>query len=99
MMKEKELISLEQNFSETINKIKCLRDIEPNPNWVLSDRSRLAFKMEMKRKKGLLAKDVFQLKELLSFWNNWQPHKGFRPAYTFLTILGIIFGRDRKSVV
>jgi len=88
-MKEKELVSLEKESSEIIAKIGILKNIKPNTDWVIFDRSRLAFKLQMNRKKDLLAKDAFQLKELLSFWGGWQPKYAFRPIYAVVTILGI----------
>lgn len=51
---------------EILRKIKLLKAVEPTEEWVLSCRAKLAFRMEMSRKKDLLAKDTFALKELFS---------------------------------
>ncbi|MDD2730952.1 MAG: DUF5667 domain-containing protein [Candidatus Portnoybacteria bacterium] len=91
-MKEKELVSLEKESSEIIAKIGTLKNIKPNTDWVIFDRSRLAFKLQMNRKKDMLVNDVFQLKELLSFWGGWQPKYAFRPVYAIVTVLGIMLG-------
>lgn len=75
---------------ELIQKIKLLKNISPNENWVISCRSKLAFRMEMERKQSILNKDLFTLKELFSFWQN--PQSVFKAVYSFALIAVVVLG-------
>ena len=55
------------NEQELISKIQLLKEIKPSEDWVLSCRGRLAFRLEMDRKKDILTKDTSALKELFDF--------------------------------
>lgn len=52
------------------NLLEPLKSVEPNENWVISCRSKLAFRIEMERKKHLLDKDFSVLRGLFSFLEN-----------------------------
>lgn len=53
---------------QLINLIKKLKSVQPDENWVILNRSRLAFRLEMEHKKDLLNRDFSVLGELFSFW-------------------------------
>jgi hypothetical protein len=88
-MQKKNSLAEEKAFSEIINKIQVLKDSEPNENWVISNRAKLAFRMEMERKKGLLDRDIFTLKELFSSLQANAPRRAFKAVYAF-SVLGAI---------
>lgn len=69
---------------ELIRKIQLLKQVGPNDNWVLSCRARLAFRMEMQRKKGLLTRDIFTLKELFGFWPTKSANWALKPLYSLI---------------
>ncbi|MEK7067620.1 MAG: DUF5667 domain-containing protein, partial [Patescibacteria group bacterium] len=75
---------------ELINKIQLLKEIKPTEEWVLSCRSRLAFRMEMARKKGLLQRDLATFKELFSSWTMNQPQPAFRAIWSVIIAFGLI---------
>lgn len=77
------------NDKEIIKKIKLLKEVKPQAEWVFSCRSRLALKLETERKKELLSNDLFALKELFAFWRIWQPRFILRLVYALLMILGV----------
>ena len=84
---------------ELITKIKLLKEVGPQEDWIIFCRSRLAFRLEMGRKKNLLNKDFFALKELFSFWRNFEPKIGFRWAYTLAIALIIVSGGGSLTVL
>lgn len=80
---------------DLIEKIELLREIKPSEEWVISLRSRLAFRMEMERKKDILNKDIFALRELFSFWGNYRGNRtdrthGANWIYKLAVSLGIV---------
>lgn len=83
---------------ELIKKIKLLRDIKPQEEWVILARARLAFRLEMARKQDLLKKDLFALSGLFSFWRVKQPQLAFRPLYGLIIALGVILSGGSFAV-
>lgn len=77
---------------EFITKIQLLKEIKPSEDWVLSCRARMAFRLEMDRKKNILNKDVFILRELFAFWGNIQQKSSFNWAYSLAVALIVIIG-------
>ncbi len=77
---------------DLINKIQLLKKISPKEDWVISTRAKLAFRLEMARKKNLLNKDLFTLKELFSSWGTNQPKLAFSPLYGVIIALGLVLG-------
>lgn len=77
---------------DLINKIQLLKKINPKEDWVISTRAKLAFRLEMARKKNLLNKDLFTLKELFSSWGTNQPKLAFSPLYGVIIALGLVLG-------
>lgn len=77
---------------ELISKIQLLKDIKPTEEWVLSCRARLAFRLEMSRKKDLLQKDAFALRELFSFWRGASRQPSFNMAYSLTVAFLVIVG-------
>jgi hypothetical protein len=77
---------------ELVRRIKLLKQVKPPKDWVVFCRSRLAFRMEMERKKNLLNKDFFALGELFSFWRLNQPQMAFRAIYASIIAFGVILG-------
>ena len=82
---------------QLINLIKSLKSVKPDENWVILNRSRLAFRLEMEHKKDLLNKDFSVLGELFSFWKNGQP-MAWRMARGFLAGLLIFLGMGGATV-
>jgi len=79
-MEEKDLVS----------KIVLLKDIKPKEYWVVSCRSRLAFRIEMERKKALLNKDIFALEELFSFWRVFNFNRTFKTLYISAILFALL---------
>ncbi|MDP3901599.1 MAG: DUF5667 domain-containing protein [bacterium] len=77
---------------DLINKIQLLKQITPKEEWVVSTRAKLAFRMEMARKKNLLNKDLFALKELFSTWTANEPKFAFSPVYGVIIAFGLVLG-------
>ena len=77
---------------DLINKIQLLKQISPKEEWVVSMRAKLAFRIEMARKKNLLNKDLFALKELFSTWGTNQPKLAFSPLYGVIIAFGLVLG-------
>lgn len=69
---------------ELVRKIELLKGVRPSDDWVLSCRARLAFRMEMQRKKGLLTRDIFALKELFGFWPVKSANRALKPVYSLI---------------
>ncbi len=78
--------------NELVEKIKILKGIKPGEDWILSCRARLAFRMEMDRKKNLLKGDVFTLKELFTFWGSCQSNSALRLAQGLIIAIAVVFG-------
>jgi len=83
---------------QLINLIQKLKSVGPDENWVILNRSRLAFRLEMEHKKDLLNKDFSVLGELFSFWNINQPSVAWRAARGFLAGFLILFGFGGATV-
>jgi len=82
----------EKLFTGTIEKIKLLNELKPKENWVIFCRANLAMRLEMERKKELLNKDLFTLKELFSSLQRTEkPKHSFRLAYAIFLGLAITF--------
>ena len=82
----------EKIYSGMIKKIAVLKEVKPNNNWVVFNRSNLVLKMEMKHKKDILNNDLFALKELFSnFRIETQPKHSFRLIYAIPMGLALIF--------
>jgi len=77
---------------DLINKIQLLKQVKPKEDWVIFCRSRLAFRLEMERKRGLLNKDLFALREVFAFWRVKQPGLALKAAYALILVLGMILG-------
>ncbi len=56
----------------------------------MSCRGRLAFRMEMSRKKDILSKDTFALKELFAFLNLSNRQPSFNLAYSFIIAVMVV---------
>ena len=78
--------------NELITKIQLLKAIKPIEDWVLSCRAKLAFRLEMDRKKSLLNKDVFVLRELFAFWSNAVEQPSFNWAHSLAVAALVILG-------
>ena len=79
-MEEKELIS----------KIQLLKAVKPTEEWVLSCRARLAFRLEMNRKKDILRQDAFALKELFAFLGSAQKQPSWQWAHSLVIAVMVI---------
>jgi len=77
---------------DLINKIQLLKQVSPKEDWVISTRAKLAFRLEMARKKNLLNKDLFTLKELFSTWTTNEPKLAFSPLYGVIIAFGLVLG-------
>ncbi len=77
---------------DLINKIQLLKQISPKEDWVISTRAKLAFRLEMARKKNLLNKDLFALKELFSSWGDSQPKLAWNAVYGVIIVFGLVLG-------
>ncbi len=66
-MDNKDFAREEQFFAGTIKKVNLLREIKPNPNWVIFCRSNLSMRLQMDYKKELLSQDIFALNGLFTF--------------------------------
>jgi len=77
---------------DLINKIQLLKQVSPKEEWVVSTRAKLAFRLEMARKKNLLNKDLFALKELFSTWGANEPKLAFSPVYGVIIAFGLVLG-------
>jgi len=77
---------------DLINRIQLLKQVGPKEDWVISTRAKLAFRFEMERKKDLLNKDLFALKELFSSWNTNQPKLAFGAVYGVIIAFGLVLG-------
>lgn len=77
---------------ELINRIQLLKQINPKEDWVISMRAKLAFRMEMERKRDLLNKDLFAFRELFSFLSIKQPGLSFNAVYGVIVAIGLILG-------
>jgi len=75
-----------------ISKIQLLKEMKPAEGRVLSLRSRVAFRMEMDRKKDLLNRGIFTLQELLGFWSQAQPQPAFRLVQGLVVAMLVIMG-------
>src|SRR3989344_6610383 len=78
--------------NELITKIQLLKAIKPSEDWVLSCRAKLAFRLEMDRKKSLLNKDVFVLRELFAFWSNSERQPSFNWAHSLAVAVLVVLG-------
>lgn len=80
-MRNDEFAREEKSFAGTIKKIELINGAKPKENWVIFCRSNLVMRMEMERKKELLSKDFFTLRELFSFLKRSdRPRSSFRLA-------------------
>ncbi|KKS65590.1 MAG: hypothetical protein UV67_C0008G0008 [Parcubacteria group bacterium GW2011_GWC1_43_12] len=61
--------------------LEPLKKIAPDENWMISCRSKLAFRMEMERKKHILDKDLSILDGLFAFLGNKSPKPTLKWAY------------------
>jgi len=78
---------------DLINKIQLLKKISPKEDWVVSTRAKLAFRLEMERKKNLLNRDLFTLKELFSSWGaSSQPKLSHSSVYGVIIAFGLVLG-------
>lgn len=76
---------------DLINKIQLLKQVSPKEDWVISTRAKLAFRLEMARKKNLLNKDLFTLKELFSSWGaNNQPKLAWNAVWGVIIAFGLV---------
>ena len=79
---------------ELINLISRLKTVEPDENWVILNRSRLSFRLEMEHKKDLLNKDFSVLRELFAFWGAgrspfaWKAARGVLAGFIAMAFLG-----------
>ena len=80
------------NEQELISKIQLLKEIKPSEDWVLSCRAKLAFRLEMDRKKSLLNKDVFVLRELFAFWGKSEAQLSFNWAHSMAVAVMVVLG-------
>jgi len=80
------------NEQELINRIQLLKQVSPKEDWVISTRAKLAFRMEMERKKNLLNHDLFAFKELFSFLSISQPRLSFNAVYGVIIAFGLVLG-------
>jgi len=80
------------NENELIAKIQLLKEIKPSEDWVLSCRAKLAFRLEMDRKKGFLNKDMFVLRELFAFWSNSEQQPSFNWAHSLAIAVLVVIG-------
>lgn len=83
---------------ELINRLKILKNIKPSDDWVILCRSRLAFRMEMRRKKNLLNKDFSVLRELFAFWDVNQPRLNWKLAQGALISFFVLAGLGGATV-
>ncbi len=83
---------------ELINKIQLLKAIKPSEDWVLSCRGRLAFRLEMDRKKDILSKDSFVLKELFAFLSGSNRQSSFNLAYSLIIAVMVVLGGGALTV-
>jgi len=83
---------------DLVRKIVQLKDIKPNDQWVVSCRSRLAFRIEMERKKALLNKDFFALGEIFSFWKDYNPGRAFKAVYAIAIVFALIVSGSGLTV-
>lgn len=89
----------EKFFTGTIEKIKLLNELKPKENWVIFCRTNLAMRLEMERKKELLNKDLFTLKELFSSLHGTEkPRRSFRLAYAIFLGLAITLAAGGVTV-
>ena len=90
--------SLLMDEKQLISKIQLLKEIKPSEDWVLSCRARLAFRLEMDRKKNLLNKDAFVLKELFAFLGNARQRPSFNWAHSFAVAAMVVVGGGTLTV-
>ncbi len=83
---------------ELINKIQLLKEIKPSEDWVLSCRGRLAFRLEMDRKKDILSKDTFVLKELFAFLSGSNRQSSFNLAHSLIIAVMVVLGGGALTV-
>jgi len=77
---------------DLINRIQLLKQVSPKDDWVVSTRAKLAFRLEMGRKKDLLNKDLFALKELFSSWGTNSPKLAWNAVYGVIIAFGLVLG-------
>lgn len=78
------------NEQELISKIQLLKAIKPTEEWVLSCRAKLAFRLEMNRKKDILRQDTFALKELFAFLGSAQKQPSWRWAHSLIIAIMVV---------
>lgn len=80
------------NEQELISKIQQLKKIKPAEEWVLSCRARLAFRLEMNRKKDILRQDTTVLKELFAFLGSVQKQPSWQWAHSLIIAIAVVLG-------
>jgi len=80
------------NEKDLINRIQILRQVEPNDNWVVSTRAKLAFRLEMEHKKNLLDKDLFALGTIFSSLGISGPRLSLNAVYGAIIAFGLVLG-------
>lgn len=78
------------NDQELISKIQELKVIKPTEEWVLSCRAKLAFRLEMSRKKDILRQDASTLKELFTFLGGAQKHQTFQWVHSLIIAVMVV---------
>jgi len=78
------------NEQELISKIQLLKEIKPSEDWVSSCRGRLAFRLEMDRKKDILTKDTSALKELFDFLSKGNQQPSFNLAHSLIIAVIVV---------
>lgn len=78
------------NEQELISNIQQLKNVKPTEEWVLSCRAKLAFRLEMNRKKDILRQDAFALKELFAFLGTAQKQPSFRWAHSLIIAVMVV---------
>lgn len=78
------------NEQELISKIQQLKAVKPTEEWVLSCRARLAFRLEMNRKKDILRQDTFALKELFAFLGSAQKQPSWQWAHSLVIAVMVV---------
>lgn len=80
------------SHEDLINKIQLLKSIQPQKDWVVSCRSRLALRMEMERKKDLLEQKTLLLRGIFSHWEWLKIRPNFGWIYGFAAGVLVLIG-------
>ena len=76
--------------NNAVSKIRLLKDIQPNPDWLKSQRSNLLFEIS---ESGNKAKSAWKLPAFIL------PNFAFKPVLVSLTLFGLIFGGGMAVVL